>query len=173
MCNSTEDIIEDLHRVTPPIWELQVRSVRHSEEDDDSTKSETRIERRGEDIIILGPPGVKSLVDDLVEDEVDDVPTAVVDTRSRRDVVRADEDERPVDLADKLAAGSLPEVVRHWRQDEPDPEEMQQAAVYLSHGIETRRANQSPDDGTTVNGTANGAAEAIRLVLRADTGNIP
>lgn len=132
---------EVLHRVTPPVGELDVRPIRHSEEDDDAADGEPRIQRCREDVVVLGPPGVEPLVDDLVEDKVDDVPTAVVDTRGRGHVVGANEDEGPVDLADKLATGPFPGKVRDRRKDEPDPEEMQKLAVDHPNRVETARAD--------------------------------
>lgn len=122
-----------LHRVTPPIRELDIRPICHRKKDDNTANRKARVQCRREDVVVLGPPSIESLVDDLVEYEVDNVPTAVVDTRGRRDVVRTDEDEGPVDLADELAAGLFPGIVRDWWQDEPDPEEMQQPTVDLPY----------------------------------------
>ncbi len=108
---------------------------RDSQENYNSTDGETRIQCCRKHVVVFRPPREELLIDDLVKDEVHDVPATVVNTGSRRDVVCADEDEGPVDLADEIAAGLLPYEPSDRRQDKADPEEMQQGAIDLANGI--------------------------------------
>lgn len=70
------------------------------------------------------PPSTESIEDDFVEYQVDDVPAAVIDASGGRHVVRPHEDERPVNLANKVGIRLLPYIVGNWRKDETDPEEV-------------------------------------------------
>lgn len=135
----------NLHCVSPPVWELDVWSIGHREEDDNPTDSQPGIKSCGEHVVVLCPPGVEFPVNNLVEDQVDDVPTAVVDSRGWWDIVSSHKDERPVYLFDEVIAGLLPNEICHGRQDQPDPEEMQQAAVDRPNRVEASGANKAPD----------------------------
>ncbi len=66
-------------------------------EDYDTGYGQASIERRGQDVVVLNPPGVVSTEGVPVEEEVDDEPAGIIDAGSRRDVVTADEDKGPVD----------------------------------------------------------------------------
>lgn len=154
--------------VSPPIRELRIRTIGDGKEDHNAANGQSGIQRSREHIVVLCPPGVEAAVDDLVEYQVDNIPRRVVDTGSGRDIVRADKDEGPVDLADKIGARLFPDEVGNGRQDEADPEEMQQARVDGADRVQARGADQTPNDRRGEDGAAVGAGEAVLLVLGAD-----
>lgn len=139
----------NLHRVSPPVWELDVWSIGHREEDDNPTDSQPGIKSCCEYVVVLCPPSIEFPVNNLVEYQVDDVPTAVVDSSGWWDVVRSDKDERPVYFFDKVIASLLPNEICHGRQDQSDPEEMQQTAVDRPNRVEASGTNKAPDLTTT------------------------
>lgn len=59
------------------------------EENDDDTECRTGIERGGEDVVVLRPPREVPSPDGVLEDEPDDGPWHVVDSRCRRDCTRS------------------------------------------------------------------------------------
>ena len=64
---------------------------------------------------VLRPPRKEPLLDPPVEQNIHERPTRIVHARSRRDVVGANEDQRPVDLAEEVAFGPLPQAPRYDR----------------------------------------------------------
>lgn len=65
--------------VAPPVGEHGAR-VGDAEEDDDAAEGEAGVQRRGEDVVVLAPPGEEAAFDEVVEDEVDEGPAGVVDS---------------------------------------------------------------------------------------------
>lgn len=143
-----------------------------SEEDDDTADGKSGVQRRSEDVVVLAPPGVELAVDDLVEDQVDNVPRRIVDTGGRRHVIGSDKDQWPVDLANKVRLCLLEDEIRNRRQDKSDPEEVQETRVNGANGVETGGPDETPDDRRRENGATVGAGEAVGLLLGANTVDI-
>lgn len=135
------------HCIPPPIWELNIWSIRYPKEDDDPADGKASVQCRSKDIVVLCPPGIELPINDLVEGQIDEIPAAIVDSRRRRDVVSSDKNERPVDLSHKIITGLFPNEIGDGRQNQANPEEVQQAAIDGPDGIESCRANETPNLG--------------------------
>lgn len=84
--------------VTPPSLNrvdtnVTIPRVLQTEEYQNCSNGNTRVQSRGQDVIILGPPREVAAADDILEDEPDDTPRNIVDGTGRRDVTRSREDD--------------------------------------------------------------------------------
>ena len=68
----------------------------------------------------------------MVENEINKEPGRIVDPSSRGHVVRADENQRPVDFSPEIVLGPSPEQPSDEGHEGADPEEVEQARVDLS-----------------------------------------
>ena len=160
-----------IHRVPPPIRKHAAR-IRDTKENHDPRQRGARIQRRRQNVIVLGPPREELAKDPEIEDDVNERPARVVDPRGRGHVVRTHEDERPVDLAPEVVARLLPDGPGEDGHQRADPEEMQQGGIDLAGGVEARGADEAPDHARRPHRAAVRAREAAALVRRADVADI-
>jgi hypothetical protein len=81
---------------------------------------------------------------DVVEHEADENPGHIVERRRGRQVARAREDEREIEVLEELHLELLLErPLDHWC-DDPDQEEEHEAVVELAMGEQTLRSDDAP-----------------------------
>lgn len=79
-----------------------------------------------------GKSSTNPVLDAMVEYDVHNCPRAVVDASCGWDIVRANEDQRPVELLEPILFGIFPSNIGDNRHQCSDPEEVQEAAVDLA-----------------------------------------
>ena len=85
-------------RVAPPDLDgvqpnRAVLRVLEDEEDEHRADGDARVERGGQDVVVLRPPREMTATDDVLEDESDDRPGHVVDGAGGGDGARSGEDD--------------------------------------------------------------------------------
>lgn len=120
--------------------------ILQTEEDDDDRDGHTRIHSRRQDIVVLCPPTKVSPTDHELEDESDDKPGDVVDSRSRRNKTRSAEDDRNIDILEPRLGILLRQIPRNHRQHRSNKEEVRQRVINLSRRELSRRTDNTPDD---------------------------
>jgi hypothetical protein len=68
--------------------------ILEAEEDQNGGNSNTSVQRRGKDVVVLGPPREVASADDILKDESNKRPGDVVDGAGRRDQASSGEDDR-------------------------------------------------------------------------------
>ena len=91
--------------------------------------------------VILCPPIKVASTDDIVEDKADD---HIVDGRHRRQKVRASEDERKVDVLEKIDSELLVQHPLEPRCKDAGKEEDSEAVVKLTVREQALRPNDTP-----------------------------
>lgn len=79
---------------------------------------------KGGDITYLCPPSPEVAEDNLVKYEINEVPGAEIHPSRRWNIVGANKDQRPVDLADEFRFRPPEDKVCDRRQDEAYPEKV-------------------------------------------------
>lgn len=86
-----------------------------------------------------------SVLDPMVEDNIHHSPGTVVDSGRWRNIGRANEDQRPVDLLEPVLFGVLPsDISCDWRQ-RSDPEKVEEFTIDLSDAVQSAWTYKSPD----------------------------
>ena len=134
------------HAISPPVQVHTALGELKAEEDQDQSQGNTAIHRSGEDVVESQPPPKVPSAHDELEDETDEEPGGVVDSRCRWEGVRAVEEDGEVDVAEEGTWVASRGVVEGEGEDEPDEEEPQKRGVDLSNREETLRADGSPKE---------------------------
>ena len=152
---------------TPPRGEVGTGEIQ-GKEDEDGAESQTDIQTRGKNVVILHPPTSPAIADPLVEDKADDAPSDVVERSSRGDETGSAKDDRRGEIADGRFgehAGADVDQDGEGGTDEPEPHER---GVHLADGEDASRADDAPDDGGVEEDAPVGTVEVVFLVQVAD-----
>jgi hypothetical protein len=94
--------------------------------------------------VVLRPPTKVASTDDVVKSEADENPGYVVERRRGRQVVRASEDKREIQVLEGLYVEFLVEYpLNNWRKD-PDQEEKDETVIELAMGEQTLWSDDTP-----------------------------
>lgn len=108
----------------------------------------------------------------MVEDEADERVRAVIDSRGRRDVSDAGEDQWCVDISPERGRVTASEEPEWDRRESPDQEEIKQRVIEGTFGEHLPRPHDSPYDRCIVDRPAVRTCEAVRLSSLADSINV-
>ena len=122
--------------------------------------------------IVFRPPGEVTAADDVVEDEPDDTPRHVVRWSSRRDVTRASEHDRPVDVLQEARGVPSLYQIAHDGRASADEEEPHETVEELTAGELSRGADDAPNDRGCPEDSRARTAKAVLLVFGADIGDV-
>lgn len=140
-----------------------------SKEDEQRANVQARVEARRRDVVVIAPPASKAALDEAVEEDADRTPAQVDVHCSRRDPAGAAEDKRPVQVtnaASRKAFGEEPCDDRECSAEQPVPLESRVDATGAKHSC---RADDTPDNGCSVENAGTRAGVAVGLVRLADT----
>jgi hypothetical protein len=84
--------------IAPPIDDVSVRGINHTEKDNDHPYSNTRVECGGEDVIVAHPPPEVIAPNPVVENESGDGPGCVVHACGGKKDTNAREENGDVDV---------------------------------------------------------------------------
>jgi hypothetical protein len=155
--------------ITPPSLDTictdsSILGELETEEDQDGTDGDARVESSGENIVVLAPPGEVPPTDVVLEDETDDTPRYVVDGSSGRDETGTGVDDGEIDVFDEGIWETASENVGDDGGEGSDEEEEEKRVVDLSLGELASGTDETPDDGGRSEDLSVGADEVICVV---------
>ena len=149
------------------------RGIKEAEEDDQDTKRESRVQRRGKRHGVFAPPGGRAPAQVRVEEEADERPDGEVEPRRGRDPAQAAEDDGQVDFAPRAAGGpAAADEPDEDRGDKADCECPDEWSVEGAGAEEALRADDAPEDGAVEVHAGDGAGEAVDCVGGAEVGDV-
>jgi len=155
--------------ITPPGQDVvntdgAVFRVLQAEENEYCTNCNARIERGGQDVIVLSPPREMTPSDVVLEDESNDAPWHVIDRRGRGNETSSGEDDREVDIFEHRVGVSPGDEVRDAWSNRTDEEEEHESVIDLSTGELKGRTDDSPDNRCSSEDLGGRADETVGLV---------
>lgn len=156
-------------RVHEPLRRVDLLRQDKSKEDEQRANVQARVETRRCDVVVVAPPAPETALDKAVEEDADRAPAQVDVHCSRRDPAGATEDKRPMQVtnaASREALGEEPCNDGKCSAEQPVPLQSRVDATGAKH---SRRADDTPDNGCSVENTGTRAGVAVGLVRLADT----
>ena len=161
-----------IHLGSPPAEPLHETGVDEAKEDNDDAEREPGVKRRAQRHRVLGPPGLGSVLDEVVEDVADDGPDGKVEARGGGDPAERAEQHGQVYEADDAALALARVQPQRDGQDGADGEGPDQGPVGGAAAEELAGADDAPQDGAVEVHAGDGAGKAVDGLRGADARHV-